>query len=58
MGSAEAGTAELILNERNAFGKMLQAEESFLAEFYPDRPETVQEMLMNTVREHVIDFCD
>ena len=58
MGAAEAGTAELILNERNAFGKMLQAEESFLAGFYPDRPETVQEMLMNTVREHVIDFCD
>ena len=57
MGAAEAGTAELILNERNAFGKMLQAEESFLAGFYPDRPETVQEMLMNTVRAHVIDFC-
>ena len=57
MGTAEAGTAELILNERNAFGKMLQAEESFMTGFYPDRPETVQEILMNTVRSHVIDCC-
>ena len=57
MGAAEAGTAELILNERNAFGKMLLAEEGFLAGFYPDRPEVVQEILANTVREHVIDFC-
>ena len=30
----------------------------FLAGFYPDKPETVQEILMNTVREHVIDFCE
>ena len=57
MGTAEAGTAELILNERNAFGKMLQAEESFMTGFYPERPETVQEILMNTVRSHVIDCC-
>jgi hypothetical protein len=37
---------------------MLQAEESFLTGFYPGRPEVVQEMLMNTIREHVIDFCE
>ena len=57
LAGADAETSKLILNERNAFGKMLQAEESFLAGFYPGRPEVVQEMLMNTVREHVIDFC-
>ncbi len=58
LAGADAETSKLILHERNAFGKMLQAEESFLAGFYPDKPETVQEILMNTVREHVIDFCD
>ena len=39
-------------------GKMLRAEESFLTEFYPGRAEVVQEILLNTVREHVIDFCE
>ncbi len=58
LAGADAETSKLILHERNAFGKMLQAEESFLAGFYPDKPETVQEMLLNTVREHVIDFCE
>ena len=57
MSTADAETAELILRERNAFGKMLQEEETFLMSFYPDRPELVQEILANTVREHVIDFC-
>ena len=58
LAGADAETSKLVLQERNAFGKMLQAEESFLTEFYPGRPEVVQEMLMNTVREHVIDFCE
>ena len=57
LAGADAETSKLILHERNAFGKMLQAEESFLTGFYPGRPEVVQEMLMNTIREHVIDFC-
>ena len=58
LAGADAETSKLILHERNAFGKMLQAEESFLTGFYPGRPEVVQEMLMNTIREHVIDFCE
>ena len=57
MSSMDTDKAVLILNERNAFDRMLLAEESFLTGFYPGRPEVVQEIVANSAREHVIDFC-
>jgi peptidoglycan hydrolase-like protein with peptidoglycan-binding domain len=58
MQSADRETAEAILNERNAFGRLLQTEEALYSMFYPERPEIVQELLSYTAREHVIDFCE
>ena len=58
MQSADRETAEAILNERNAFGRLLQTEEALYSVFYPERPEIVQELLAYTAREHVIDFCE
>ena len=58
MQSADRETAEAILNERNAFGRLLQTEEALYSVFYPERPEIIQELLAYTAREHVIDFCE
>ncbi len=52
-----AGGDSAVTLERTAFGKLLAAEERLLQTICTEQPETVEELLMQRVRAHVLDRC-